>query len=63
MEYQRMQMLSWSEFVKISKFAKQIGIKPSAVSNYLKYGTKSMSEEKINELYNLILDYMRENFA
>ena len=63
MEYQRMQMLSWSEFIKISKFARQIGIAPSAVSNYLKYGTKSMSDEKIDELYNLILDYMRANFA
>lgn len=63
MEYQRMQMLSWSEFIKISKFARQIGIAPSAVSNYLNYGTRTMSDEKIDELYNLILDYMRQHFA
>lgn len=63
MEYKRMALLSWQEFIKINKFAKKIGVSPQAVSNYIKYGTKSMSDEKINQLYNLILETMRNNFA
>lgn len=63
MEYQRLALLQWSEFVKISKFAKQIGVTPQAVSSWLKYGTSSLSEKKKAELYNKVLDYMRANFA
>lgn len=63
MEYQRLALLQWSEFVKISKFAKQIGVTPQAVSSWLKYGTSSLSEKKKAELYYTILDYMRANFA
>ena len=63
MEYKRMALLSWSEFVKITKFAKLIGVTPQAVSSYVKYGTKTMSDEKIEELYNTIKEYLRANFA
>lgn len=63
MDYVRSQLLSWSEFIKITKFHKQLGVSKVAISNYLKYGTKSLSDQKILELYNLVLDYMKKNFA
>lgn len=63
MEFERQALLMWSEFVKITKFGKRIGVSAVAISNYLKYGTKSISDKKIKELYNEVLNYMRENFA
>lgn len=63
MDYVRSQLLSWSEFIKITKFHKQLHVSKVAISNYLKYGTKSLSDQKILELYNLVLDYMKKNFA
>lgn len=58
-----MAILSWSEVIKISKFCRLVGVSPKAVSSWLKYGTPSLSDDKKKDLYNAILDYMRENFA
>ncbi len=63
MESLRCDLILWSEFVKVTKFAKMIGVSPVAVSNYIKHGTKSLSDDKIIELHNLILDHMRQYFA
>lgn len=63
MTLERMSILSRSEFVKISKFAKIIGVSPQAVNSWLKYGTPSITIEKQKQLYYTILDYMRKNFA
>lgn len=63
MDYVRSQLLSWSEFIKITKFAKELGVSKVAISNYLKYGTKSLSDEKIMQLYNLVLQTMKRYFA
>lgn len=58
-----MALLSWSEFIKITKFGRLIGVSPQAISSYIKYGTKTLSDEKIDELYNTVKEYMRANFA
>lgn len=63
MEYMRAAILSWSEFIKVSKFARLIGVSPQSVSNWLKYGASSLSDDKKKELYYSILNYMRDNFA
>lgn len=59
-EYMRMQLLSWSEFIKINYFSKQLGLNSSNVSNFLKYGDRSISDEKVRELYEMVLDQMRK---
>lgn len=59
-EYMRLQLVSWSEFVKINKFSKILGLNSSNVSNFLKYGDHSISDEKVEMLYNAVLDYMRK---
>lgn len=59
-EYMRMQLLSWSEFIKINYFSKQLGLNSSNVSNFLKYGDRSISDEKVRELYDLVLDQLRK---
>lgn len=59
----RLALLSWSEVVKINKFSKDLGLNASNVSSFLKYGDRSLSDEKVELLYNTILDYMRRNFA
>lgn len=59
----RLQLLSWSEFVKINKFSKELGLNASNVSNFLRYNDRSLSDEKVELLYKTILDYMRRNFA
>lgn len=60
MERMRLDILTWSEFVKVTKFARQIGVSPQAVSSWIKYGVSSLSEEKKIELYNTIKDYLRK---
>lgn len=59
-EYMRMQLLSWSEFIKINYFSKQLGLNSSNVSNFLKYGDRSISDQKVRELYEMVLDQMRK---
>lgn len=59
-EYMRLQLLSWSEFVKINYFSKQLGLSPSNVSNFIRFGDRSLSDEKVKELYELILDHLRK---
>lgn len=59
----RCDLITWSEFVKVTKFAEQIGVSKVAVSNYIKHGTKSLSDEKIEELHSLIKEWIRNNFA
>lgn len=63
METMRMALLQWSEFIKITKFGRQIGVSPQAISMWLKYGQPSLSENKKLELYKAVLDYMKRNFA
>ena len=58
----RLQLLSWSEFIKINKFSKMLGLKASNVSNFLLYNDRSLSDEKVKLLYEAVLDYLR-NFA
>lgn len=59
----RNDLIIWSEFIKVTKFAKLIGVSPVAISNYIKHGTKSMNDDKIIELHTLIKDQMRKYFA
>lgn len=63
MDSLRCDLIVWSEFIKVTKFAEQIGVSKVAISNYIKHGTKSLSDEKILELHDLIKDTMRKNFA
>lgn len=63
MSLERLSILSWQEYLKISKFAKLIGVSPQAVNSWLKYGTHSLTEQKQKQLYNTILAYMRDNIA
>lgn len=63
MEYKRLIILQWSEYVKVTKFSKLIGTSPQQISSWLKYGNPTLSEEKKNLLYYTILDYMKSNFA
>lgn len=63
MDSLRCDLIEWSEFIKVTKFAEKIGVSKVAVSNYIKHGTKSISDLKIQELHDLILSYMRNNFA
>lgn len=63
MEYMRYRMISWSKYLKLSKFANDLGIKSSALSIFMKYGTRSISEKQVKTLYNYVLDYMKSNFA
>lgn len=56
-------LIVWSEFVKVTKFAVQIGVSKQAISSYIKYGTKSMSDDKIKELHTTIKQTMKEHFA
>lgn len=63
MDALRCDLIAWSEFIKVTKFAKDIGVSKVAISNYIKHGTKSMSDDKIKQLHELILNTMRENFA
>ena len=63
MTLERMALLQWSEFIKLSKFAKIIGVSPQAVNSWLKYGTQSLNRQKQRLLYETILDYMKKNFA
>lgn len=59
----RCDLIVWSEFIKITKFADKIGVSRQAISSYIKYGTKSLSDQKIIELHDLIKRTMQENFA
>lgn len=61
-EAMRLQLLAWSEFIKINKFSKMIGLNASNVSNFIRFNDRSLSDEKVKQLYDLILDYVR-NFA
>lgn len=63
MDSLRCDIIVWSEFIKVTKFAEQIGVSKVAISNIIKHGTKSLSDEKIQELHDLIKDTMRKNFA
>lgn len=59
-EYMRMQLLSWSEFVKINYFSKQLGLNSSNVSNFIKYGAHSLSDDNVRALYEAVLEAMRK---
>lgn len=63
MDSLRCDLILWSEFVKVTKFANQIGVSKVAISNYIKHGTKSLSDDKIVELHSTIQDWIKENFA
>lgn len=63
MDSLRCDLICWSEFVKVTKFAKEIGVSKVAISNYIKHGTKSISDDKIVELHNAIQSWIRNNFA
>ena len=63
MSLERVIISQWQEYIKISKFAKLIGVSPQAVNSWLRYGTPSITIQKQKELYNIILAYMRNNFA
>lgn len=58
----RLQLLAWSEFIKINKFSKMLGLNASNVSNFIRFNDRSLSDDKVKQLYDLILDYVR-NFA
>lgn len=58
----RLQLLAWSEYIKINKFSKMLGLNASNVSNFIRFNDRSLSDDKVKQLYNLILDYVR-NFA
>lgn len=63
MDSLRCDLIVWSEFIKVTKFAKEIGVSKVAISNYIKHGTKSMSDEKIQLLHDTILKTIKDNFA
>ena len=63
MNHYRDDLIVWSEYVKVTKFARQLGVSKVAISNFIKHGTKTMSDDKIIELHNLISDTMRNYFA
>lgn len=63
MDSLRCDLIEWSEFIKVTKFADMIGVSKVAISNYVKHGAKSLSDEKIIELHDTILTYIRNNFA
>lgn len=63
MDSLRCDLILWSEFIKVTKFAEMIGVSKVAVSNYIKHGAKSLSDEKIVELHDKIRSYIRDNFA
>lgn len=58
-EAMRLQLLAWSEYIKINKFSKQLGLSASNVSNFIRFNDRSLSDEKVSLLYNAILDYVR----
>lgn len=58
----RLQLLAWSEYIKINKFSKMLGLNASNVSNFIRFNDRSLSDDKVKQLYDLILDYVR-NFA
>lgn len=61
-EAMRLQLLAWSEYIKINKFSKMLGLNASNVSNFIRFNDRSLSDDKVKQLYDLILDYVR-NFA
>lgn len=61
-EAMRLQLLAWSEYIKINKFSKMLGLNASNVSNFIRFNDRSLSDDKVKKLYDLILDYVR-NFA
>lgn len=63
MDSLRCDLICWSEFVKVTKFAKEIGVSKVAISNYIRHGTKSISDEKIKELHSTIYTWIKNNFA
>lgn len=62
-EYMRLQLLSWSKFIKINYFSKMLGLNASNVSNFIRFNDRSLSDEKVKLLYDTILDQLRDNFA
>lgn len=56
----RLQLLAWSEFIKINKFSKMLGLNASNVSNFIRFNDRSLSDDKVKQLYDLILDYVRK---
>lgn len=59
-EYMRLQILSWSEFIKISYFCKKLHLNQSNVSNFLRFNDRSLSDENVQVLYDCILDHVRK---
>lgn len=59
----RLQLLSWSKFIKINYFSKMLGLNASNVSNFIRFNDRSLSDEKVKLLYDTILDQLRDNFA
>ena len=59
MDIRRLSIISWSQFIKISKFCYQLNIKPQAVSNSLKYNSSSLSDKQKQLLYDTILNYFK----
>ena len=59
-EYMRLQLLSWSEYIKINKFSKALGLNASNVSNFIRFNDRSLSDDKVRLLYEAIQDYLRK---
>lgn len=49
-----------SKYLKLNKFCKELGIAPSNLSNTLKYGSRALSDEKLQELVDLIKTYAKK---
>lgn len=46
-----------SRYLKLSNFCKDLNIAPSNLSSFIKYGSSSLSIDKVRELYNYIIKY------
>lgn len=57
-EYHRLWLLSISDVVKLSFFCKKLNIKPSNLSNFLRFNDRSLSDKKIDDLCTLIKTYL-----
>lgn len=47
-----------SPYLKLGKFCKDCNISPSNLSNFIKFGSSSISTDRLMHLYNYICDYL-----
>lgn len=56
----RMFFANVKDVIKLNYFCKKLGINLSNLSTFINYGTHSITIDKLELLYNSIMDYLKE---